>query len=304
MDIADLRLFETVARLGSMNRAAASLHTVQSNVTARIRALETHLGIPLFERRSNGVVPTPAGRRLLPYARRMTSLMIDAERAARDDGTPSGTLILGSLETTAALRLAPILTEFAAAYPSVDLALRTGTTAELVQMVLERALDGAFVCGPVKHPALEETAMFREELCVLAAPRIHSLREATASGQARIVVLRRGCSYRRRLEEVLARRGIPAPRVMEFGTLEAIFAAVSAGLGITLLPHSLVGPVCAAGRVSLHRLPPAESLVETVFLRNRDAFPLSALAELLARTQRAFHGATHQKPARRLSLAL
>jgi hypothetical protein len=44
--------------------------------------------------------------------------------------------------------------------------------------------------------------------------------------------------------------------------------------------------------------------VKTVFLRNRDAFPLSALTELLARTQRAFHGATHEKPARRLSIAL
>ena len=69
MDITDLRLFETVARLSSMNRAAAELRPVHCNVTARIRALETHLGILLFERRSNGVVPTPAGQRLLPYAR-------------------------------------------------------------------------------------------------------------------------------------------------------------------------------------------------------------------------------------------
>jgi DNA-binding transcriptional LysR family regulator len=76
VDIADLRTFEVVARLGGMNRAAAELHTVQSNVTARIRSLEQQLGSPLFLRHSRGVALTPAGRRLLPYAEM-------ASRAAR-----------------------------------------------------------------------------------------------------------------------------------------------------------------------------------------------------------------------------
>ena len=68
MDTADLKVFEAVARNGGMNRAAAELHTVQSNVTARIRALEAKLGCPLFERHSRGVALTQAGERLLPYA--------------------------------------------------------------------------------------------------------------------------------------------------------------------------------------------------------------------------------------------
>ncbi len=96
------------------------------------------------------------------------------------------------------------------------------------------------------------------------------------------MVLRSGCSYRQRLETLLARRGIPAPRLMEFGTLEAIFACVSAGLGITLLPRALVGPVCAAGRVSMHALPRDEAEVETVFIRRHDAFASSALRAFLA----------------------
>jgi DNA-binding transcriptional LysR family regulator len=71
MDIADLRLFETVARLGGMNRAAAELNTVQSNVTARVKALEEELGAALFERHSARVVTlTAAGHRLMPYAAR------------------------------------------------------------------------------------------------------------------------------------------------------------------------------------------------------------------------------------------
>jgi DNA-binding transcriptional LysR family regulator len=90
MDAADLRVFEAVARLGGMGRAAETLHTVQSNVTARIRRLEKELGAPLFHRHARGVEPTPAGRRLLPFAIRASRLLEDARRAALDDGTPRG----------------------------------------------------------------------------------------------------------------------------------------------------------------------------------------------------------------------
>ena len=138
MDTAGLKMFEAVARTGGMNRAAGELHTVQSNVTARIRALETELGCPLFERHSRGVALTPAGQRLLPYARRVAWLLADAARAARDDGEPRGPLTIGSLETTVALRLSPLIASYAAACPEVDLALRPGTTAELIVAVLER----------------------------------------------------------------------------------------------------------------------------------------------------------------------
>jgi LysR family transcriptional regulator, cell division regulator len=281
MDTAGLKMFEAVARTGGMNRAAAELHTVQSNVTARIRALEAELGCPLFDRHSRGVSLTAAGHRLLPYARRLAWLLGDAVRAARDDGEPRGPLTIGSLETTAALRLSPLFAGYAAACPEVDLAVRPGTTAELIEAVLERRLEGAFVCGPVTHQSLIGQVMFEEELAILAAPGLASIEAAIQGGIARIVVLRAGCSYRQRLELLLARRGIAVPRLMEFGTLEAIFGCVSAGLGITLLPRALVGPVWRAGRVSLHRLPPEDAIVTTVFIHRREAHLSSALRAFL-----------------------
>jgi DNA-binding transcriptional LysR family regulator len=281
MDAADLKVFEAVLRLGGMGRAAAELNTVQSNVTARIRRLEEELGTPLFRRLPRGVAPTPAAERLLPYARRLARLLEDARRAALDDGTPQGALVLGSLETTAALRLSPALTAFAAAHPAVDLTLRTGTTCELLQAVLDQRVEGAFVCGPVAHPELEAEPVFTEELALLTAPGIGGPEALAAQPDLRIVVLRLGCSYRQRLEELLARRGIPAPRVLEFGTLEAIFGCVAAGLGITLLPRALVGPVWQAGRVAVHALPPREARVQTVFIRRRDAYRSAAAAAFL-----------------------
>lgn len=286
MDTGDLKVFEAVARLGGMNRAAAELNTVQSNVTARIKALEADIGCALFDRRPRGVTLTAAGERLLPYADRAARLMADARRAARDDGVPRGLLTVGSLETTAALRLTPLLAGFAAAYPDVDLVLRTGTSRELIGEALEGRVDGAFVCGPVAHPELHEEVMFREELIMLAAPGVSSLDEALR-GDVRVVVLRAGCSYRQMLEALLVRRGIVVKRVLEFGTLEAIFGCVAAGLGITLLPRALIGTVWATGRVSLHPLRPEEARVETMFIRRREGFASSALkAFLTAAAQR------------------
>jgi len=273
MDAADLRVFEATARSGGMNRAAAALNTVQSNVSNRVRLLEEELGVQLFHRGSRGVSLTTAGERLLPYARRVAELLEEARRAVSDEGTPAGQLTVGSLETTAAVRLSPLLAGFAAAYPAVDLVLRTGTTAELVQAVLARQLEAAFVCGPVDHPDLVGEGLFREDLALATSPRLAGIDDllGSAAVAVRIVVLRVGCSYRQRLEEILARRGVVGLRRLEFGTIEAIVGCVAAGLGVTLLPASLLQPARDAGRIAVHPLPPEEARVETLFVRRRDA---------------------------------
>jgi DNA-binding transcriptional LysR family regulator len=281
MDAADLRIFEVVARLGGMNRAATELNTVQSNVTARIRTLEDELGAPLFERHSRGVRLTAAGQRLLPYAVRVRHLLEDARRVVEDDGAPRGSLTIGTLETTAAMRLSPLLSTYVAKHPRVDLVLRTGTTSELVEGVLEHRLEGAFVCGPVDHPDLEGEVIFHEELVMLAARPARALDDLLRTGEVKIIVLRAGCSYRQRLEAILASRGIVGVRVLEFGTLEAILGCVAAGLGITLLPRSIVGPSRRGGEIAIHELPAAEARVETLFVRRRGAFVSSAAAAFL-----------------------
>lgn len=287
MDTADLRLFAAVARTGGIGRAALELNTVQPNVTARLKALEDRLGTVLFERSNRGVVLTAAGRRLLPYAERIGRLLEDARRAVVDDGEPAGPLVIGALETTAALHLSTHLAGFVTACPAVELSLRTGTSAELVAQVLDRSIDGAFVCGPVEHADLHAEPVFGEELVVLTAPGIADLDAALRRRDLTLIVLRRGCSYRQRFDAVVARRGIVAARVLEFGTLEAIVGCVAAGLGVTLLPHSLSGVCWTPGRVATHRLPAGEGRVETVFVRHRDAYATSALRAFLARVRPA-----------------
>ena len=288
VDLVDLRTFEAVARLGSMSRAAAELHTVQSNVTARIRALEHELGTALFERHARGVLATPAGLRVLPIAARIAKLVAEARSAARDDGTPAGSLRLGSLETTAALRLAPLLTEFAATYPEVRLAVSSGTTAGLLRDVVDARLDGAFVAGPVTHRELVQEPVFEEELVLVSSPTVASPAQLADIAELRTVVFQYGCSYRQRLENYLASIGVVSARPLEFGSLDAILSCVAAAVGVTLLPRGVVAEAAVDRRVALHRIPKALGLVQTLFIRRKDAYLSSAMSAFVEMAK-SFH---------------
>jgi DNA-binding transcriptional LysR family regulator len=281
MELVDLETFAAIARHGGVTRAAAALNTVQSNVTARLKALETELGARLFERHSRGVVLTAAGQRLLPYAGRVQALVAEARRATADDGIPRGPLHLGAMETTAALRLPSLLVAYARACPEVELVVGTGPTAALVQEVLEHRLDAALVAGPVAHPELEEEATFEEELVLVTAPGLRGLDALAGAGGLKVLVFRAGCSYRQRLEAILAARGIADARRLEFGTLDGIVGCVAAGVGVTLLPRAVVESTARAGQVRLHALPMVEAKVTTVLVRRRDAYVSSALDAFL-----------------------
>ena len=281
MDLVDLETFAAVAKHGGLTRAAGALNTVQSNVTGRLKALEAELGARLFERHSRGVALTAAGQRLLPYAGRIQALVAEARRAAADDGVPRGPLRLGAMETTAALRLPPLLAGYARSCPEVELVVGTGPTAALVQEVLEHRLDAALVAGPVAHPELEEEPAFEEELVLVTAPGLRELGELGRTGALKALVFRAGCSYRQRLEAILAARGVAGARRLEFGTLDGIVGCVAAGVGVTLLPRAVVEPAWREGRVNLHALPAAEAKVTTVLVRRWDAYVSSALDAFL-----------------------
>lgn len=280
MDAADLRVFEAVARLGSMNRAAAELNTVQSNVTARIRTLEEQLGSTLFQRHSRGTALTDAGERLLPFAVRVARLLREASQAVKDTGTPAGTLTIGSLETTAAHRLPQLLARFGIEFPAVDLILRASPNASLLDALRQQQLDGAFVCGPVQAPSLVHEVVFHEELVLVTAVG-HSFDDFTSGSGHRIIVKGPGCCYRERLEALLVRRGVQRINRLEVATLEAIISCVAAGVGATLLPRSVVEKPFREGRIALHTPPPEDAKVETWFVWHAHDYSSAALTAFL-----------------------
>lgn len=281
LDAKALRVFETVARCESMKRAAAELNTVQSNVTARIRLLEDELGVALFERRPSGMKLTPAGLRLLPHAFEVRAALNSARRAIDDIGIPSGPMVIGCRKSTSALHLTRILSSYVTAYPLVDVQVRTETSPLLTQQVLERRIEGAFVCDPVRHPELVSEAILDEELVIFTALNITSLAELPAE-DTRLIVLGQGSLYEQQLKAALAREGVATGRAMELGTLENIIGCVSAGLGITLLPSAVIDVQPACGKIRAHKVPGEDCKVQTLFIRRRDSFVSSALSAFLA----------------------
>lgn len=267
MDFNELRIFKAVAEEGSVSRAAERLNCVQSNVTARIRQLEAGLNATLFHRRSRGVALTPAGRVLLDYAERILALVGEAERIVQEREPLGGRLIIGALETTAAVRLPPVLAEYHHRFPAVDLQLVTGTALDLIRRILDFELDGTFVDGAVDHPELIAEECFVEENVLLCAAG-----EDPLSGERPINILAFpiGCYYRKQLETWLHNSGLIPYRIMEFSTIETIIGCVSAGMGITFLPRSVLGGNLASDKFSVHPLPVEVSHVTTRFLRRKD----------------------------------
>lgn len=285
MELSDIKTFAAVARAGGITRAAEQLNTVQSNVTQRVKALEAEIGTALFERHSRGMTLTGAGKRLLPYAQKMAALSREALLAARDDGEPKGPLSIGSMETTAAVRLPPLLADFHRRFPAVRLSLRTAPTADLVAAVLDGALDGAFVAGPIAHDDLTATSAFREELVLVSARRwtsLAELRAGTPESGPTALVFRTGCTYRQRLEQVFVEFGWPSAVRFELGTLDGMIGCVAADMGVTLLPRAVVERSAMSGNVSIHTLSAAQARVETLFIQRRARHQTSALSGFAA----------------------
>lgn len=285
MELVDLLTFAAVARTGGITRAAEELNTVQSNVTQRVKALEAEIGTALFERHSRGMTLTGAGRRLLPYAQRMAALSREAVLAARDDGKPKGPLVLGSMETTAAVRLPLLLADFHRRFPAVRLSLRTATTADLVAAVLDGELDGAFVAGPIEHAELAAIPAFREELVLVSARRWNSLAElraGTPESGPTALAFRTGCTYRQRLEQIFVELGWPSAARFELGTLDGMIGCVAADMGVTLLPRAVVERSEMKDSISVHILDPSYACAETLFIHRRAGHQYSALRGFIA----------------------
>lgn len=273
MDLAGLRVVKAVADTGSVSRAAESLHCVQSNVTARIKRLEEDLGVDLFLRLSRGMEPTPAGRVLAGYADRVLRLVAQARDAVAEAAGRGGRLAIGSMESTAAVRLPRILARFHSDHPDVELTITPGPSETLLGEVLAGRLDGAFVGGEVAHPDLTAQRVFDEEL-VLAEPAAGL---TTDSARRTLIAFGRACAYRGRAEMAMREAGRVPFRVMEFGALDAILGCVGAGMGVTVMPRSVVERDPWRDLLAARPLPDGLARMPTRLVRRTDAIETASL---------------------------
>lgn len=264
-----LHYFLAISRTGSLSAAARQLHCVPSNVSARLQQLEQQLGVILFQRQPRQLNLTAAGERLLPHAQQLEQLCQNAWMAAQED-VWAGEVRLGSMETCAAVRLPEILADFHRQTPHVSLNLLTGTSRWLKDEVLAGRLDAALIGGPYEHPELHAEPIWYEEL-QLASPPGQKLEQLIHSPLT-LLGFPAGCHYRERLDRWAERHAIRVAARQSYGAVETIFGSIAAGMGVGLLPRSLMElrhP--RAALVHWQRIDPDLAYAPTLLIRRRDA---------------------------------
>jgi len=253
MEVRQLQIFRALAEELSFTRTAELVHTVQSNVTTQIKALEEELGVPLFDRLGRRVTLTEAGRRFQPFAERALEAMEHGMRALKAGSEPSGELRVGAPESVLTYRLPKVIRSFRRRFPQVELIFRPYSDARLAIELETGKLDMAIHMDDEGIPANASASVhariysthLRDEEILLLGDMGHPLAQRCTiepvdlSGQV-LLLTEAGCGYRAKLEQVLALKNVRPGSIVEFSSVEAIKQCVAAGMGLALLPRIVV----------------------------------------------------------------
>jgi len=275
-----IEAFLEVARRQNLSRAAEALFVSQPTLTARLQALEANLGEQLFVRTRRGMRLTDAGETFLPYAEHVVRALGDGrERLDELRRGIAGRLVLGAPPTVSTYVLPDALARFSAGHPSVRLTVKTGTSEEILEMVLHDQVQLG-IMRALGHAEVESTPLYADQLVLIAGPshRLADRRQvrlADLAGEA-LILFGRSASFRDDTEAIFHQAGVVPGSIMELDNIEAAKKMVERGLGISLVPASVVAAELAAGALTeLDLGDAAPARREIVAVRRRDAGPPS-----------------------------
>jgi DNA-binding transcriptional LysR family regulator len=283
-----IEAFLEVARRQNLSRAAEALFVSQPTLTARLQSLEAALGEQLFIRTRRGMRLTEAGDAFLPYAEHAVAALADGrERLGELRRGVAGRLVLGAPPTVSTYTLPALLARFSAAHPGVRLAVKTGTSEEILDMVLHDQVQLGIIRA-LANPEVETIPLYTDTLVLIAGPG-HRLARSSPGRQARmadlagevLVLFGRSSSYVEFTTATFRQAGVLPGSVLELDNIEAAKKMVERGLGVSLVPTSTVAGELAAGtlaRIELVDAAPARRQI--VAVRRRDAGPPTGAAAL------------------------
>lgn len=236
MEINDLRIFQTVAYEKSISKAALILGYAQSNITMRIKLLENELNTTLFIRNNKGTIITSNGEKLLKYADKILAL-IDEVNDEFLSSKITSTIRIGATQTISASILPKLFSLFYEQNPEVSLALKTEKQEVLLDMIIKGELDGAFIYSEISSSKIKKVITFKEELALVSSLKINDISNLTSPI---IITSDTNCPYRKTLQKWLINNNCKPITIIEFDSLESILKGVGEGLGISLLPKSIL----------------------------------------------------------------
>jgi DNA-binding transcriptional LysR family regulator len=292
LDMLTMRLFLTVSEEGSLNRAAARELMTPSTATKRIQALEDGLGVRLIDRGTKGLTLTTAGEIV---ARHMRASLDDLEALHLDLtnllGAVSGSLRVAANASSWVAYLANDVAEFGRAFPSVSLELRDGATPEVLRAVLANEADVGICPMNALAPTGLAAIPYRKDRLVAVMSPSHSASSAESLTlqqllQCDLVGWSARGSLMRTLQQAAGDVAISFQPRYRMSSVDSARALVRAGLGVTVLPDSMVRPF--EDETQLVAVPIAEKWAERslyVFTRDRrsGADVLDAFVEHLTR---------------------
>lgn len=245
MEVRQLQIFRALAEELNFTRTAERMNTVQSNVTAQIKALEEELGAPLFDRLGRRVTLTDGGRRFQPFAEQALNAMEQGQRAIRHGSDPSGPLRISAPESILTYRLPQVLRIFRRRFPNVELVFVPHIGESFVSELDTGKIDFAFKMCDSPSNAAYRMMRLRTERIYLVGEASHPLADrrtvkpADLAGQT-LLLTEAGCGYRAKLDRVLALQSVRPGNITEFSSVEAMKECVRVGMGLALLPAMVV----------------------------------------------------------------
>ncbi len=260
MELNQIETFIRVVELGSFSRAAETLDVTQPTLSARIQSLEKDVGQRLFERVGRGVRLTEAGRAFLPFAERSLSLLAEGRDAIVASQNPSrGKLRIGSARIIGTYVLPGILDEFHRAFPGVEVAILTGRSHEVLEMLLEEDVQIGFGRTLV-HPEIESIYLYDEEIVFVTHPSHPFAARKSVSisevAQEPLILYDRDSTYYVLITKVCREAGIVPKVIMNLDSVEATKKMIERNLGVSFLPESAIKTELE--QMSLVRIPLSE----------------------------------------------
>ncbi|MFJ4387040.1 LysR substrate-binding domain-containing protein [Pseudomonas sp. NPDC089408] len=258
-DLTSLDVFIAVAETLNLTHAASLRHLAVSAVSKRISELEELAGAPLLIRRARGVELTPAGQSLLFYARqvRQTLQNLDAELGEFSEGV-KGHIRIHAITSALSQFLPADVTEFAAQYPLIRFDIQERVGAEVISAVAEGRADLGVIASQTAARGLQ-TIPYRSDELVLVVPLDHQLADASSVRFAQVLEHEMvGPHQESSVYGLLTREAealeMPLKLRIRISSFDCICRMVSAGMGIAVLPRSVVKPYQRSLKLKIVRL--------------------------------------------------
>lgn len=237
MDTRQLRTLLAIASHGTFAQAAGIVGLTPSAVSQQINALEQELRTTLFDRSSRPPKLTPQGVQVLEVAKNILQLEEDTKASLRGDQI-AGTLMLGSVRSSALNLLPRAIVQMRLQYPLLKTNLRISLSSTLIADVAAGRIDAAVVAEHVGIPnALRWSPFLREPLWLIAPEGTESTDPIHLLNSWPYVRFRSAVPLANLIDTELSRLGVVTQDIAEIDTIGAIVTCVRQGLGISVVPH-------------------------------------------------------------------